>query len=73
MLFILIACAVVALFVVLGLGMCRLAALSDRESALAITEWIATRQPADRQEAPPGYAGEQSLLDLPGKIFRSAG
>jgi Tfp pilus assembly protein PilX len=73
MLPILIAGAVVVVLAMLGLGMCRLAALSDRKRALAITEWIATRHLSDRQAAFPGRSGEQSLLDPPGEVFRTAG
>jgi hypothetical protein len=73
MLFILIASALVVMVAVLGLSICRVAALSDRNSALAVTEWIATRHLSDRQAAFPGRSGEQSLLDPPGEVFRTAG
>ena len=52
MLFILIASALVVMVVVLGLSICRIAALSDRNSALALTEWLAASRRAERQVAP---------------------
>jgi hypothetical protein len=72
MLFILIAGALVVVVVALGLGMCRVAALSDCNSAVALTEWIATGHLADRQVVPTDRAGEQFLLDHPGAAFRAA-
>jgi hypothetical protein len=73
MLFILIAGVLVVVVAVLGLSICRVAALSDRNSSLALTEWITTGHLADRQPVPVGRAGEQFLFDHPGEGFRAAG
>jgi hypothetical protein len=73
MLFILIASALVVVVVVLGLSICRVAALSDRNSAHALTEWLATSQLADRQVVSTDRSGAQFLFDPPGEAFRTAG
>jgi hypothetical protein len=73
MLFILIAGALVVVVALLGLSMCRVAAISDRNTAVAITEWIATSHLADRQVTHTDRAGEQVLFDHPGASFRAAG
>ncbi len=73
MLFILIAGALVVVVAMLGLSICRGAALSDRNSAVALTEWIATGHLADPQLVPMDRAGEQFLFDHPGEAFRAAG
>jgi hypothetical protein len=72
MLFILIAGGLVVVVAVLGLSMCRVAAISDSNSAGAITEWIATGHLVDRQLVPTDCAGEQVLFDHPGAAFRAA-
>jgi hypothetical protein len=73
MLFILIASAFVVVVVVLGLSICRIAALSDRNSALALTEWLAASRRAERQVMSPDRAGEQFPFEPPGDVFRAAG
>jgi hypothetical protein len=73
MLFILIASALVVVVAVLGLSICRVAALSDRNSALAMTEWLASSHLDDRQVVPPDRSGAQFLLDPPDEAFRAAG
>jgi hypothetical protein len=73
MLLILIACALVTVVAVLGLSMFRVAALSDRNSALALTEWIAASRLIERQGVPADRPGEQFLFDTPDKAFRAAG
>jgi hypothetical protein len=73
MLFILIVSAFAVMVVVLGLSICRIAALSDRNSALALTEWLAASRRAERQVAPPDHAGEQFPFESPGDAFRAAG
>jgi hypothetical protein len=73
MLFILIASALGVVVAVLGLSICRVAALSDRNSALALTEWLATSHLADRQLVPTDRSGAQFLFDPPGEAFRAAG
>jgi hypothetical protein len=56
MLVILIAGALVVVVAGLGLSMLRVAALSDRNSAAALTEWIAKTRLAERQVPPPDEA-----------------
>jgi hypothetical protein len=73
MLFILIASALVVGVAMLGLSICRVAALSDRNSALALTEWLATSHLADRQLVLKDRSGTQFLFDPPGEAFRTAG
>jgi Tfp pilus assembly protein PilX len=73
MLLILIAVALVVVVALLGLSMFRVAALSDRNSAVALTEWIAARRLAERQVAPADRAGEQFRFDPPDEAFRAAG
>jgi hypothetical protein len=74
MLLILIASsALVAVVVVLGLSICRIAALSDRNSALALAEWRSASRLAGRGVALTDLAGEQFLFDLPEEVFRAAG
>jgi Tfp pilus assembly protein PilX len=73
MLLILIAGALVVMVAVLGLSMFRVAALSDRNSALVLTEWIAASRLAERQVAPADRAGEQFRFDPPDEAFRTAG
>jgi hypothetical protein len=73
MFFILIAGALVVVVAVLGLGICRVAALSDRNRALALTEWLATSHLTDRQIVPTDRSSAQFLFDHPGEVFRAAG
>jgi hypothetical protein len=73
MLFILIAGVLVVVVAVLGLSMCRAAALSDRNQAVAITEWLATGHFADRRIAPSDRPGQQFLFDPRDEVFRAAG
>jgi hypothetical protein len=73
MLLILIASALVVVVAVLGLSICRVAALSDRNSALALAESIAARRLADRQMVSTGRAGEQFLFEASGEAFRTVG
>ena len=61
--------AVLLAVALLGLGMCRLAALSDRHHAAALEEWIlATR--LSRQRPP---VAEQRPFDAPGGRFHATG
>jgi hypothetical protein len=73
MLLILIAGALVVVVAVLGLSMFRVAALSDRNSALALTEWIATSRLVERQVGPTDRPGEQFLFEPTDEAFRAAG
>jgi hypothetical protein len=71
MLFILIAGALVVVVAMLGLRICRVAALSDRNSALALAEWLAASRLAVHQVVPTDRSGEQ--FDSPSEAFRAAG
>ncbi len=73
MFLILIAGALVVGIAVLGLSMFRVAALSDRNSQRALTEWIAASHPDDRQVVPTDRAGAQFLLGPLGESSRAAG
>jgi hypothetical protein len=73
MFLILIASALAVVVVVLGLSICRVAALSDRKTALALTEWLATSELADRQVLPTERSGAQFLFESQGETFRTAG
>jgi Tfp pilus assembly protein PilX len=72
MLFILIASALIVVVAALGLSVCRLAALSDRNDALELAEGIAASL-GEPQVVPTDRAGEQSLFDPPSEAFRAAG
>lgn len=65
--------ALVIVVAMLGVSMCRVAALSDRNNDFALTDWIAMSGLADRQTAPTDRVGEQFLFDPPGEAFRAAG
>jgi hypothetical protein len=56
----------------LGLGMCRLAALSDNRHAVALADWIATTYLTEHQSVPADQLGEQLPIDL-GDAFRVTG
>jgi hypothetical protein len=73
MIFILIAGALVVVVMMLGLSICRIAALSDRNSARALAELIAARRLAERQVVSTGRAGEQLLFEASGEAFRTVG
>jgi hypothetical protein len=73
MLFILIACVLVVVVAVLGLSMCRVAALSDRNQAVAITDWLATSHFADRRMALSNRSGQQFLFDPRDEASSAAG
>jgi hypothetical protein len=73
MLFILVLGASVVVVAVLGLSICRVAALSDRNSALALAEWLATSHLVVHQVLPADRPGAQFLFDPPGEAFRAAG
>ena len=72
MLLILIASALIVVVAALGLSVCRLAALSDRNDAIDLAERVATSL-GDRQVVPTDHDAEQSLFDPPSKAFRAAG
>ena len=73
MLLILIAGGVVMVVAALGLSMFRVAALSDRNSAVALSEWLAPSRLAERQWGLTDRTGEQLLLDPSDETFRAAG
>jgi hypothetical protein len=65
--------AAVAAVALLGLGMCRLAALSDSNQARALAEWIAASCSAEHKTASPEHTPEQIPLDPRGGPFRVTG
>jgi hypothetical protein len=73
MLFIVIVGTLAVVTAVLGLSICRVAALSDCNSDPVLAEWIAGGQPVDRNRAPIDPAGQQSLFAPPSDAFRKAG
>ena len=76
MLLILIGGTLAVVAAVLGLSMCHVAALSDCNSAVALTEWIAASRLPDRHlepTEPTDRAGEQFPFTPPGETFREAG
>lgn len=72
MLFVLIP-AVFVVFALLGLGMCRLAALSDHNHAVALAEWIATSHLTEHKAAHADSAWEQFWFDHRDDAFRATG
>lgn len=73
MLVILIAGAFVIVVAMLGLSMCRAAALSDRNQAVAVTEWLAAGQLGDRRVGPSDRPGQQFLFDSRDEPLRMVG
>ncbi len=68
--------AAVAAVALLGLSMCRLAALSDRNQALALAEWIAAGERGERGEHKAGtgeLSREQITFDPRRGPFRATG
>jgi hypothetical protein len=72
LLLVLVPAAIVAV-ALLGLGMCRLAALSDSSQAVALADWIATSYRAEHKPGPAELAREQIPLDPRGGSFRATG
>ena len=72
LLFFVIPAAVVAV-ALLGLSMCRLAALSDSNQAVALAEWIAASCRAEHKAAAAELTREQIPLDPRGGRFRATG
>jgi hypothetical protein len=71
-LLLLIATALVAL-ALFGLSMCRLAALSDHNHAVALAEWIATSYLSEHEAAPAHHPSEQIPSDPRDEAFRATG
>jgi hypothetical protein len=59
--------------ILVGVGMCRLAALSDRHHAVALAEWIAASHRDPPGEMPTQGSAGQLRYDRPGEGFRAAG
>jgi hypothetical protein len=57
----------------LGLSMCRLAALSDENHAAALAEWVATIYRAEREAAAADRPAGKPTFDRRGDAFRAAG
>jgi hypothetical protein len=73
MLFILIVGTLAVVAAVFGLSMCRVAALSDRNSAVALAQVDRGEPSRDRHLAPTDRADEQLLFASPDEVFREAG
>jgi hypothetical protein len=71
-LFVLIPAALVAA-VALGVSMCRLAALSDRNQACALADWMAMPYRAERQPRTTERLSEGPPFDSRGETFRATG
>ncbi|HEY2141274.1 MAG TPA: hypothetical protein VGG98_04360 [Solirubrobacteraceae bacterium] len=72
MIFVLIPVALVA-FALFGLGMCRLAARSDRKQAIAVAEWIATSHIAERKAVPTNRLCARLPFESRSDAFRATG
>ena len=57
----------------LGLSMCRLAALSDDTHAVAVAEWVAATHLAEHKAVLGDRACGQLALDSRGEAFRATG
>ena len=65
--------AAVAVVALLGLSMCRLAALSDSNQANALAEWIAASYRADRKADAVELPHEQTPFEAQRGRFRATG
>jgi hypothetical protein len=72
LLLVLIPAAITAV-ALLGLGMCRLAALSDSNQAVALADWIAASYRAEQKAGPVEPSREQIPLDPRAGPFRATG
>ena len=72
MLFVLIAVALVVA-VVLGVGMCRLAALSDRRQAGALADWVSHCYAIEHEPWTADRPPEKLPFDSQGEAFRATG
>jgi hypothetical protein len=72
MLLALIAIALVAV-ASFGLGLCRLAALSDHSHDVALAEWMAVNQPPAQETATAQRPSAQTPSDPSVEVFRAAG
>ena len=72
MLFVLVPAAVAAI-ALLGLSMCRLAALSDSNHAAALAEWTAASYLAEHEALPVDRPREQIPFEPRGGRFRATG
>ncbi len=72
MLLVLISVALVVA-AVLGVGMCRLAALSDRQHANALADWGSHCYAIEREPWTADRAPEELPLDSQGEAFRATG
>jgi hypothetical protein len=59
--------------ILVGVGMCRLAALSDRHHAVALAEWIAASRQDPQGGMPTEGSAGQLRYERPGEGFRAAG
>jgi hypothetical protein len=73
MLLLILVPAAIATVALLGLGMCRLAARSDSNQAVALADWIAASYRAEHKAGPVELSHEQIPLDPRGGPFRATG
>jgi hypothetical protein len=71
-LFVLIPAVLVAA-VTLGVSMCRLAALSDRNHAGALADWMASSYRAERQARTADRPSEELPFESQSETFRATG
>jgi hypothetical protein len=64
---------VVLLLALLGLGMCRLAALSDHSYAVAVAEWVAAGGLTEQDSTSDEHHAARVPFDPRGASFRAAG
>lgn len=57
----------------LGVSMCRLAALSDRKQAGVLADWSALRFALEQESWSTERSPDELPLDPPGEAFRAAG
>jgi hypothetical protein len=57
----------------LGVGMCRLAALSDRHQAVALAEWARANRLRAYSVSAAEARSEERPFDPPGEAFRATG
>jgi hypothetical protein len=65
--------AVLLVAALFGVGMCRLAALSDRHHEVAVAEWILANELRASSASAAEAQSEEHPFDPPGEAFRATG
>jgi hypothetical protein len=65
--------AVLIVAALFGVGMCRLAALSDRQQEFALAEWIRANEVRASSSSSAEAQSEERPIDPPGEAFRATG